>query len=1095
MNRVVMVFLFAGLFLSGTQVQAQKHPVLIDAKEVIKEGVTLYEDEKYDEAIEKFVQVHPSDSDYFTAQYELSLCYLAKKEYEKVIEISKNAIAEGSLNSAQYNIWGTALDELKRKEESIKIYNTGIAKFPYNQLLYLNKGIVYEGMEERGKALEVYKKLLTFAPFHASTHLRLARMNVQDGNLTQAIMSYTIFLMIEPASKRSLNVLSEFNKLCDGSSGEVGSSKNKAIKKEFEDIDFLVSNQVALNDKYKVPGKYKFPVVKQIHLILEKLAEIKNPEPGYYADFYLPFFKAINKNKTYETFALLMLASSDNENISKQVAKKVSDIKSLREECIDIWNKEHYAFEIVLNGKTQKLKKWYFGDFAIQAFGVENSSKKNTGDWMYITYQGTPEVLGTYDNNGERNGEWYFFHTAGDTLKMITYKNGKAHGPYKIYKDGFLKEIGTYENDILEGDILAYYPDGTLSNREQFSNDKRNGAVTAYYSIGTKRYEYTYEKGLLNGALKDYYKNTKLSETSTYEAGKATGNYKAFYEDGQLKKDFNYVNGIIEGPYKTYWRNGILESEGNAMKGNVSGKWKYYYSDGKIRELSAFDESGKVNGESESFDHQGRKYKQSTFQRDDLKRVQFFDTKGKVFYESKINRSGTLTKYYDFHRDKISEGRLTDGERDGEWKFYFVSGEVSGTELYVKKIRSGKAYEYFKNGKVSVEENYSDNNRDGYYKSMFSNAKMHMEGNYVKGDRWGPWYEYYIDGTLKKESYYIAGELRGMVYEYGVSGKLYRKYQYNNYGDLTGVFHCDTSGMVNDSSLFKSGSALLSLKGVSGKKYFDGKYVSGTSHGKQQWFLPNGKVETGGSYYGGFRDGDWLWRHPNDKPALKGSYLNGEKTGDWIYYDYFGTVIKKGEYKYGELHGKFIWYYGDGKICSQSEYYEDNRNNTSYYYARTGELREARYYVFGKYIGYSYQDKNKKMVDTIYAVNGGGEVKSFYANGNVSSHYTMKCGEYHGVYKLFYPDGKLQEERLYDYGMEIGPTKEYDNTGKLLRIENYNQGSLEGEVIEYYENGGIKLKENYVNDSKHGLCEYFDKAGKRIGAAIYYNDEVLKIIL
>lgn len=1083
------------ILLCGYNANAQKHPALIDAKEVIKEGYALYEEEKYDEAISKYKQVHPSDSDYFTAQYEISLCHLAKKEYEQIIEISTKVIAQGSLNSYQYNIWGTALDELKRKEESIKIYNTGIAKFPYNQLLHLNKGIVYEGMEERGKAVEVYKNLLTFSPFYASAHLRLARMNVQDGNLTQAIMSYTVFLMIEPATKRSLTVLAEFNKLCDGSTTELGSSKSKAIKKEFEDIDFLVSNQVALNDKYRVPGKYNFPVVKQIHLILEKLGEIKNPEPGYYADFYLPFFKTINKNKTYETFALLMLASSDNENISKQVTKKVSDIKTLREACIDIWNKDHYAFEVVLNGKTQKLKKWYFGDFAIQAFGIENSSKKNVGDWMYITHEGTLEVLGTYNNSGERTGNWYFFEPSGDTLKMIGYKNGKAEGLYKIYKNGFLKETGNYENDILEGDILAYYPDGTLSNSEHFSNDKRNGAVTAYYNIGTKRYEYIYEKGLLNGALKDYYKNSKLSETSNYVAGKATGNYKAFYEDGQLKKDFNYANGIIEGPYKTYWRNGVLESEGNAAKGNVSGKWKYYYSDGKIKELSAFDESGKVNGESESFDHRGRKYKQSTFQRDDLKRVQFFDTRGKVFYESKINKSGTLTRYYDFHRDKISEGRLTDGERDGEWKFYFVSGDVSGTELYVKKIRSGKAYEYFKNGKVSVEENYKENNREGYYKSLFSNAKMHMEGNYVKGDKWGIWYEYYIDGTLKKESYYIAGELRGMVYEYGVSGKLYRKYQYNNYGDLTGVFHCDTNGIVNDSSLFKSGSVLLSLKGVSGKKYFDGKYVSSTSHGRQQWFLPNGKVETGGNYYGGFRDGEWLWRHPNDKLSTKGTYSNGEKTGDWIYYDYFGALIKKGEYKYGEVHGMFTWYYGDGKICSQSAYYEGDRNNSAYYYARTGELREVRYYEFGKYIGYSYQDKNKKMLDTIYAVNGGGEIKAYFANGNVSSEYTMKCGEYHGVFKIFYPDGKLQEERLYDYGMEIGPTKEYYNNGKLLRIENYHYGLLDGDVLEYYETGGIKLKEKYLNDSKHGLCEYFDKTGKKIGAVIYYNDEVLKIIL
>ncbi|MBC7384258.1 MAG: hypothetical protein H7296_14925 [Bacteroidia bacterium] len=1077
-----------------TPARAQKSPVLIDAKEIVREGVILYDEENYDAAIKKFIQVHPADSSYFLAQYELSLTYLMTEEYLKVIAISEQVTAAGCNDPSQYNLWGASLKKLKRYEEALAVYNKAIVCFPYNEMLHVNKGFLYEGMGEPAKALEVYKNTLKFAPQHSSTHLRLAQMNVNEGNLTQAIMSYTIYLMLEPATKRSLNVLGEFNKLCDGSATNLDSAKIKVIDREFNDINFLVSNQVALNDKYKVPGKFSFPVIKQVHLIMEKLSELKNPEPGYYADFYLPFFVAVNKTKSFETFALLLLAASDNENISKQVGKKVKEIKAVREECLAIWTKHHSDYELTLGGKKQILKKWYYNDFSILAFGNENTSGQNTGDWLFLSKEGSTDAIGQFNEKGEKTGSWHFFHTSGDTSKMITYKAGKSEGPYKIYRNSFLKETGNYINGNLDGEILDYYSDGTIASKDQFLNNKRNGAGIAYYIMGNTRYQYIYENNLLKGAFTENYPNNKLAEISTFEAGKHIGNYKLFYIDGQLKKEFNYTAGIIEGPYKTYWRNGTVESEGNAVKGSVSGKWKYYYSDSSIKELSTYDESGKVNGEEESFDHSGKKFKQASYLKGDLKKVQYYNPDGKVFYESKIARSGTLTSYFNYKRDKISDGKLLNGERDGEWRFYYISGQLSGTEQYIKKNQSGPSVEYFKSGKLSIEETYKNNYRDGFYKSFFSDGKLHVEGNYREGDKWGSWFEYYQDGQLKKESYYIAGDLRGIVYEYGVSGKLYKKYTYNNYGSLIGIYNCDTNGIVIDSLLFKSGTARVFLKGVSGKQYFEGHFISGSSHGKHQWLYPNGKLLTTGNYFNGYRDGSWIWYNANEKPASSGLYFYGEKTGVWEYFDFFGNLVRRTENKFGETHGKYTWYYKNGKIESESNFYENERHGGSYYYAGNGDLRLVRFYDHGKYLGYSYHDKNKKLVDTVVAVNGEGSIKSLYPSGIISSQFSLKCGEYHGVYKLYFPDGKLQEERLYEFGVETGPTKEYFNDGKLSRIENYNNGSLHGQVLEYNLNGSLHLKESYRNDVKEGLCEYFDNNGKRTNAIIYSNDEAVAII-
>lgn len=1084
----------AGMLFHCLLTFGQKNPILINSKTVISEGIDLYDKEKYDEAIKKFIQVHPADSNYFWSQYELSLTYLEKKDNEKAIEISKNAVEAGSSEVSQYNVWGNALDNLKKKNEAIAIYDKGISKFPFNELLHFNKGVVYEGNEDTKKALEVYQNILKFSPLHASTHLRLAKMCAQEGLLTQAIMNYTIFLILEPSSKRSLSVLSELNKLCNGSLTDVGSAKTKNIKQEFEDIDLLITNQVALNNKYKTPSKFSYPVIKQVYLVMEKLAEIKNQEQDFYSQFYLPTLINIKQTQSFKTFALLLLASSDDESISKQVKKQISKIKTLRDECIVFWKEQHPFYEINLFGKNQKLKKWYHNNFSVEAFGIQNEDKKNVGDWIYLSVNGAIEILGHFNNQGLKTGEWLSFTPSGDTSRITNYNNDKFDGYYIIYKNGFVKEKGYYKNGQLEGEVIRYFPDGTISNKYNFINDKENGAEIKFYPIGTTLFEYTYEKGQLEGAFKEYYSNKTLSEIGTYKNGKYSGNYKTFYEDGQVKKDINYIDGIIEGNYKTYYRNGILESEGNAAKGSVSGDWKYYYSDSKIKEIDTYDENGKINGEEEWFDHQGKKYKQATYQKGDLKRIQYFDQKGTIISDSKINKSGSPVTFYNFQRDKTAEGKLVNGENDGEWRYYTTCGQLESTSMYKGGLSEGQTVWYHKNGKILAKVTYIKDNRDGLYNNFYSNEVLQIEGNYLKGNKSGIWYEYYNDGTLKKESYYIDGDLRGFVYNYSVSGKLYTKYKYNNYAVLEGIYRCDTNGVVIDSAIFKSGTIQFALKGCSGKKYLESNYICGSAHGHQQSYYPNGKNESTGNNYSEYRNGEWIWYYPNGKISLKGKYFHGEKIGTWEYYDFFGNPTLKCEYLFGESHGTDTWYYSDGKIETQNNFFEDKKNNSSFYYANNGDLREVRYYEHGKYIGYSYHNKTKKLVDTIYTLKGEGEIIAYYYNGNISSQYTIKNRVYQGVYKIFYPDGKLQEERIYDFGAESGPIKEYYPNGKIKRIANYNNGELHGQVLEYNTNGTVKLKENYKNDVKQGSCEYFNKIGKRTNAYIYYNDEVFSIL-
>lgn len=1092
-KKLAVVFTVLLIAFCQQKTFAQNYVQLINSQKILDDGVALYEEEKYEDAIKLYEKVPHGDTNYFAVQYEISLSYYKLKKYDVVIDMSKRLIAEGTTQIAQYNIWGSALDDLKRKDEAIAVYDAALKKYPFSTSLMLNKGIVYETSEDHKKAFEIYQQVLAISPLYASAHLRLASLAEKEGRQTQAIMAFAIFMMLEPDSRRTQNVLDEFNRLCNQSSNLIGSVKNTALDNEFEDIDFLVANQVALNDKYKVPGKMKYPLNRQLYLVMEKLAGKKDYSAGFYSKYYLAFFNDFLKTNSFEDFSLLMLASSENEKIAKEVKKKIENLKKCRDITLTKFKKMHPSYEGNLPGITEKLDFHYYKNYNPEALGNFNSQQKSVGKWIFFDTEGFIDVTGEFDNNGEKNGIWNYFNDKGDTLKSISYKAGIVDGIYKIYLGGRPKEMGNYVAGLVSGTVYEYYPDGAIKSKDNYEAGDRQGKGIQYFENGNVSYEYSFEKGEPSGSIKEYYNHGALKEESNYKAGKLEGALREYYENKQLKKECVFVNNLLEGPYKTYYVNGKLEREGIATKGNMSGKWIDYYSDGKISSISYLDESGKINGEEESFDHQGRKFRVDYYQKGDWKREQAYGRDGKLFYDVKILKSGSNVINYNYQLDKKSEGMLIDGERDGTWKFYYSNGDVSSTELYKKGKLEGVSKNFSENGKESGKYTYAAGERNGLEVLFHENGKIKSEGNYIEGNKWGVWNEYEPSGNISNSYFYHNDQKSDWAYEYLSNGKVYKKFKYLK-GTLIEIHHCDTNGITIDSALIPTGTAHLVLKGLSGKKEYDGYMVNGLNHGKVNHYFFNNKVSIAGEYYMGYQHGDWIYYFPNGKVRQKVTLVYGDREGVWEYYNYFGEATRKFDYKNSKNHGKNYWYYDNGKVESESEYYEEDRHGASKYYAPNGELREVRFYEYGKLIGYSYMGKNGKLVDTIYTKTGDISLKAYYANGNVSTTYDIKAGTYNGPYKIYYPDGKIQEERMYDTGNEIAITKKYFPDGKVKRADGYLNGIFHGDVIEYNANGTMRMHEHYANGNLDGLCEYFDATGKRTNAYMYMNDEMIAVI-
>ncbi len=90
------------------------------------------------------------------------------------------------------------------------------------------------------------------------------------------------------------------------------------------------------------------------------------------------------------------------------------------------------------------------------------------------------------------------------------YRNGKRHGmAFGYFKNGHLKDKGTYQNDLLEGSVLKYYPDGAVKAGMNFKHDRLEGESIIYYENGQVQYVYRYFKGRV-WTRKDYSPDGKL---------------------------------------------------------------------------------------------------------------------------------------------------------------------------------------------------------------------------------------------------------------------------------------------------------------------------------------------------------------------------------------------------------------------------------------------------------------------------------------------------------------------------------------------------------------------------------------------------------
>src|SRR5688572_17033558 len=173
---------------------------------VIREGVALFDQGKYDEALARFDQILKANPDNVVAIYEMAQTLSRKNEPQKAIDLAARGTQYATPILPQlYALIGNILDGSREPQKAVDVYKKGLAlNTPNAGILYVNMGVTYQmNLRDVASAKAAFKQGILSDPNFPGNHLQLANIYGAQGLKTAVLMAFGRFLVLEPGSNRS----------------------------------------------------------------------------------------------------------------------------------------------------------------------------------------------------------------------------------------------------------------------------------------------------------------------------------------------------------------------------------------------------------------------------------------------------------------------------------------------------------------------------------------------------------------------------------------------------------------------------------------------------------------------------------------------------------------------------------------------------------------------------------------------------------------------------------------------------------------------------------------------------------------------------
>ena len=1081
------------IFSSFSVLQAQKsldNP-LIDSKEIITKASALQEDGKYKQAVETYLKVPASDTNYSDVLYYLALSYYNDSNY---IAAEKNALTGLSLFPERNTEWNMLLadvyDETKRTDLALKTYDIILAQKPYDYLSYFNKGITLMRMNKMDEATANFQHCIMLNPYYAAAHHFLGRLQLLKGNMVQAMMSFATNLLVAPGNKYHNSSVTYLSGIA-----EVNTSTEENLKKykpgkedDFEMVQDIIASKIALDKKYKLKSNLEDQVVRQLQVMMEKL-EFNASDKGFWMQYYVSLFTSLWQKNQFEPATFYMFSELNIKKVKDYNTKEKKIIEITTSHVVTYLNSIRETQELFLSKRAIPAISYYIQDYRITGKGKYVKNAKNedivTGPWEFYHSNGRIRSTGIFNEDGQRTGEWRYYYQNGILKEISQYENDKAKGNTQIwYDNGLYYKKLHYQADEKDGEETTWFFNGLLKTVINYKTGKKEGIARYYTSAGFLRTVTLYSNDLQEGDETIYHKNGSIESVVTYKNNEATGAYKEYFDNSKLRMEGNYTAGKKAGTWKTFYKDGIPEYMENYVNGELDGQYTSWYGNGKIESKRAY-RKGDIDGKKENFDEDGLLSVETIFEKGRLRDIKFFDKTGQVISNTTSRKGSAEILFYAPDGSKSSVGFYSkEGLLEGKGTTYYKNGTIDQEANYKNGLLEGNRKLYYENGHLKQEGNFTGNEADGYFVDYYNNGAVSEEGWYVAGDRQGTLISRDLLGQITSKTYYLNGDIHGVSEFYYATGKLDYKLYYD-IGWFNKMEQFDSTGKLMTVSQLTKGEGQMKFTHFNAKPYVDNNYKNYKLNGPYIVSNGDGSKASYGYYKNGEQDSSFTSWHPNGKTLAEGKFKNNRKIGNWKYYYYDGTLSNEEVYEDGKLTGKNIQYNEDGGIDKELNYNNGELDGLLKMYAGKNQLSIQYYYTKGILKAYSYEDKNGKLLPQIPIIKGSGKVLAYFKNGIKSVEMEFKEYLVDGPRTLYFNNGKIYVAGQRLNGNEEGIKKIYYPDGKLMKEEFYIEGKVHGLVKFYNETGTLLYEQNYYLGSLHGRSSYY-VAGKLTTIYNYY---------
>ncbi len=1053
------IFYLFILFISYSYGQ-KDYTLTYDADSIIKKGIRLHDDKKYEEAILQYNRISKLDPKYYTAMYEKIMSTLALEKKDEAKNLYKELIESKSIQNEPmlFTTYGSLLSDEKEYDESEKIFKQGEKYLSNNSNFLFNFAILYYRKKEIQKCIDYLEKTILINPNYSSAHYFLGVIALDEGRITEGTLALTGYLIANPTGKYAKDAIFRLDKKFGENFLEKGKSSFSKSGDNFEEIETILRNQLPLKKAYKVKSDFDDVIIRQIQAVAE-YAVTHKMENGFFETTYMPWLKDIVEKNQFENFSYSILIGLEEE-LGKKITSKKKKITDFFDNYIGVefWNiyakrkMEHFGKEEDVVIFMQNSLPYYLGPIV---------DKKKHGKFKVLNEVGN--VTGILEfKDDELDGEQKYFNDKGILIETKFYKLGKLDGVKTTYfSNGSLETVENYKEGVLEGLSTSYHINGGKDCEINFSKGERNGTLNCYYIDGTKKNEIYFKDGKLDGDYIQYDENGQIKNKGKYKNNEAEGAVDSFYGPNLIKSHVDYVNGKRNGNYKRYFSNAAIE-EIEEYKDGILTSNKDYYANGKLSSETKVDSKG--NTESITYYNSSEeKYYEERYKSNEFKYALQYDKNNPKPIEISLSKKPFFVKS---NTGKVLiSGAYEKGKKTGEWNYFYSNEILKSKENFTNGNQNGIAYYYERSGLIDHITNYKKDTINGLYE-RYNNGKLSKELYYTKDVAKGPYKTYYNDGKIETEGFYENDEVHGTELIYWQNGKLQSKNEYNNGVHLSAEFY-NEKGEKETTLNFKDKNGIVAFKKFNNSLNVSFEMKNGTLNGK---YTITDKINTPvfeGEFKNGLKHNLTKNYNPYGTIEFQANYYCGKINGLAKYYDLIGNLRLEEEYIYGKGYGRKTRYYP----FNQSKFFE---------YNEIDDLTEGEYKFFNSkgetilILGYDnnvlkhYIKKNKtgELKDKIDIQNETVSITSNYPNEKVAIKINFVKGNKEGEFIINNPDGK--------------PTC----------IATYKNDLLNGTRIYYYENGNVYCKNDFIDGDYEGVQEYFTNDNKIIIRANYKNDEL-----